>query len=86
MTKSKQFDVCLRAIEGMGCGIAMTQNTVKVRFPPDPDDPTAAPDGEEREYPRPYFTLMVTRVFMELIEQSVIDADGRPLKGGENGS
>ncbi len=80
MARSKQFETCLRAIEGMGCGVALTQNAVKVRFPPDPNDPTAAPDGEERIYPRPYFTLLVTRVFMELTEQQIIDDEGRPLK------
>lgn len=75
MTRSKQFDVCVRAIEAVGCGVAFTQNAVKVRFPPDPDDPHAAPDGTEREYTRPFFTLLVTRVFMELVEQQAIDAE-----------
>lgn len=81
-----QFEVCIQALKGMGCGVAFGQNTVKVRFPPDPDDPTAAPDGTEREYAKPFFTLLVSRVFMELMEQSIIDAEGWPLKGGENGS
>lgn len=76
MTRSKQFEVCLRAIEGMGCGVALTQNTIKVRFPPDPDDPTAAPDGTEREYAKPFFTLLVTRVFMQLTEAAIIDDEG----------
>jgi hypothetical protein len=76
VSKSRQFDVCLRAIEQMGCGVALTQNAVRVRFPPDPNDPLAAPDGEEREYPRPYFTLMITRVFMELTEAGIIGDDG----------
>lgn len=76
MSKSRQFDVCLRAIEAMGCGIAFTKNTVRVRFPPDPNDPLAAPDDEEREYPRPYFTLLVTRVFFDLIEQGIISQEG----------
>lgn len=73
---SKQFDVCIQAIEGMGCGVALTQNTVRVRFPTDPNDPTAAPDGEEKEWPRHIFTLLVTRVFMELIETDIINDDG----------
>jgi hypothetical protein len=60
----------------MGCGVVLTQSTVKVRFPPDPDDPLAAPDGEEREYPRPFFTLLITRVFIELAEAATIDDEG----------
>lgn len=73
-----QFEVCLRALEQVGCGVALvSHDLVRVRFPPDPDDPHAAPDGEEREYNRTFFTLLVTRVFMELIEQGVIDEEGR---------
>ena len=71
-----QFDVCVQAIEDMGCGVALTQRTIRVRFPPDPNDPTAAPDGEEKEWPRHIFTLLVTRVFMELIEFGIINDDG----------
>lgn len=79
MSKSKQFDTCVRAIEAMGCGVAFTQSGVRARFPPDPNDPHAAPDGEEQEYDRAYFTLLVTRTFLELSEQQIIDDEGRPL-------
>ena len=77
--KNTQLDVCVRALEGMGCTVDLTRSTVRIRFPPDPNDPHGAPDGEEREYLRPFFMLLVTRVFMELMEQEIIDLNGRPL-------
>ncbi len=77
---SNQFEVCVRAMEQAGCGIALTRDTVRVRFPTDPDDPHAAPDGEEHEYARAYFTLMVSRVFLELAEQEIIDDEGDAIK------
>ena len=77
---SNQFAVCVRALEQAGCGIALTKDTVRVRFPPDLNDEHAAPDGEEHEYARAYFTLMVSRVFLELAEQEVIDDEGNALR------
>jgi len=72
-----QFRVCGRALQDAGCGVAFVGNTiVRVRFPPDPNDPVAAPDGEEREHSRSFFTLMVTKTFMELLEHDLIDEDG----------
>lgn len=80
MSRGKQFDVCIRALEQAGCGVAFEgANAVRIRFPPNPNDPHAAPDGEERTYPRPYFTLLVTRLFMELVEQHMIDDEGKAL-------
>lgn len=73
-----QFQVCVNALQDAGCGVAFTDpGTVRVRFPPDPNDPLAAPDGEEHEYSRAFFTLMVTKTFMELIEKGLITVDGR---------
>lgn len=66
-------------MEQAGCGIALTKDTVRVRFPPDANDPHAAPDGEEHEYARAYFTLMVSRVFLELAENEIIDDKGDAL-------
>lgn len=77
---SNQFNVCVSALEQAGCGIALTKDTVRVRFPPDPHDEHAAPDGDEHEYARAYFTLMVSRVFLELAEQEIIDDEGNVLK------
>ncbi len=77
---SNQFAVCVHALEQAGCGIALTKDTVRVRFPSDPNDEHAAPDGEEHEYARAYFTLMVSRVFLELAEQEIIDDEGNALK------
>lgn len=71
-----QFDICIRAMKNMGCGVTVKANSVKVRFPADPNDPSAAPDGEEREYDKTYFTLLITRTFMELVEEEIIDANG----------
>ncbi len=73
-----QFDVCVQALQQAGCGVAfLPNNVVRVRFPPDPDDPTAAPDGEEKEYSRSFFTLVVTRTLLDLIEQGMVNAEGR---------
>lgn len=66
-------------MEQAGCGIALTKDTVRVRFPPDAGDPYAAPDGKEHEYARAYFTLMVSRVFLELAEHEIIDDKGDEL-------
>ncbi len=77
---SNQFDVCIRALEQAGCGIALTKDTVRVRLPSDPNDGHAAPDGEEHEYARAYFTLMVSHVFLKLAEQEIIDAEGDTLE------
>lgn len=73
-----QFDTCIKALQDAGCGVAFVgNNAIRVRFPPDPNDPLAAPDGEEQEYSRVFFTLMVTKTFMELIERGLITEDGR---------
>ncbi len=73
-----QLDVCVQALQRAGCGVAFIGNSaIRVRFPPDPNDPLAAPDGEEREYSRAFFTLMVTKTFMELIEKGLVTEDGR---------
>lgn len=75
-----QFDICTQAMENMGCDVTVTQNSVKVRFPADSHDPGAAPDGEEREYDKAFFTLLITRTFMELVEENIIDSDGEEVR------
>ena len=60
------------------CGVKVTTEpgrSVTCLFPPNPDDPHGAPDGEERTYDETYFTLLVTRTFLELAEEGVIDAE-----------
>lgn len=81
-----RFDVCVRALQDAGCGVAFVgNNIVRVRFPPDLNDPVAAPDGEEREYSRAFFTLMVTKTFMELLEQGLVTEDGRGVVAASSG-
>lgn len=74
-----QFDVCVQAMERVGCRVTVGTHSVKVRFPADKDDPGAAPDGEEREYNKPYFTLLITRTWLGLIEEHIISSNGEPL-------
>ncbi len=71
-----QFDVCVKAMEGVGCQVTVGTDSVKVRFPADPDDPGAAPDGEERQYNKAYFTLLITRTWIGLIEDRIISTNG----------
>ncbi len=74
-----QFDVCVQAMQGVGCQVTVEADSVKVRFPADPNDPGAAPDGEERQYNKAYFTLLITRTWLGLIEEHIISSDGEPL-------
>lgn len=74
-----QFDVCVQAMEDVGCLVTVERDSVKVRFPFDTDDPGAAPDGEERQYNKTYFTLLITRTWLGLIEEHVISSNGEPL-------
>ncbi len=70
------FHRCLMALQQAGVRVTTEQDTVTCVFPPDPDDPHAAPDGEEQTYSKAYFTMLVTRTFFELVEQDVIDTEG----------
>jgi hypothetical protein len=62
-------------LQRAGVTVRTEQGTVTCVFPPDPNDEHAAPDGDEITYSTAHFTLLVTRTFLELAEDGVIDAE-----------
>lgn len=78
MTKQGQslLNRCLMALQATGVKVTTGQNTVTCVFPSDPNDQHAAPDGEEHTYSETYFTMLVTRTFLDLTERGVINVEG----------
>ena len=66
---------CVMELQRCGIKVTTEPGSVTCLFPPNPDDPHGAPDGEERTYDETYFTLLVTRTFLELAEEGVIDSE-----------
>lgn len=74
-------NLCIMTLQR--CGVSVTTepgsaagpSTVTCWFPPNLNDPHAAPDGEERTYDEAYFTLLVYATFLDLVEREIIDAE-----------
>ncbi|KKK55708.1 hypothetical protein LCGC14_3071830 [marine sediment metagenome] len=66
---------CIMTLQRAGVTVRTEPGVVTCVFPPDPNDEHAAPDGDEIVYSTTDFTLLVTRTFLELAEEGVIDAE-----------
>jgi hypothetical protein len=78
MTKTPEqglLNRCFMALQRAGVKVTTEPGSVTCVFPPAPNDPHAAPDGNEVTYSTANFTLMVTRTFLDLAERGVIDAE-----------
>ncbi len=77
MTKQGQnlLNRCIMEIQRAGVKVRTEAGLVTCTFPPDPDDEHDAPDGTEITYTETQFTLLVTRTFLELTENGVIDGE-----------
>ncbi len=76
MAKEEQnlLNRCILTLQRAGVKVTTERGSVTCTFPPDPNDKHAAPDGDERTYDETKFTLLVTRTFLELAEERIIDA------------
>lgn len=77
MTKQGQnlLNRCIMEIQRAGVEVRTLAGLVTCTFPPDPNDKHDAPDGTEITYTEAHFTLLITRTFLELAENGVIDAE-----------
>ncbi len=66
---------CIMELQRCGVRVTTEPGSVTCLFPPNPNDPHGAPDGEECTYDETYFMLLVSRTFLELAEQGVIDPE-----------
>ncbi len=65
---------CIMALQRAGVKVTTERGSVTCLFPPNIDFSSGAPDGNEVVYSESDFTLLVTRTFLELAEQGIIDA------------
>ena len=81
MTKNESgmLGKCMMALQACGVKITTDGGNVTCVFPPNPNDPHAAPDGEEQTYSEKDFAFIVSRTFLELVEQDTIDAEGNAV-------
>ena len=70
------FEEGVRAMEQAGCHVILTKSSVLVRFPPDPNDPHAAPDGDEQEFDLRHFSNTAALVYARLVAEGVIKEGG----------
>ena len=66
----------IQALEQAGCHVTVGKTSVLVRFPSDPDDPHAAPDGDEREFDLRHFSNTAALVYARLVAEGAIKDGG----------
>ncbi len=66
----------IRALEQAGCRVTIGKNSVRVRFPSDPNDPHAAPDGDEQEFDLRHFSNTAALVYARLVAEGAIEEGG----------
>ena len=77
MNQKKQslLNRCIMALQLAGVTVTTERGSVTCLFPPNIDFSSGAPDGNEVVYSESDFTLLVTRTFLELAEQGIIDRE-----------
>ena len=70
------FEEGVRAMEQAGCRVTVGKTSVLVRFPPAPNDPHAAPDGDEREFDLRHFSNTAALVYARLVAEGAIKDGG----------
>jgi len=66
----------IQALEQAGCRVTVGKTSIQVRFPPDPNDPHAAPDGDEQEFDIRHFSNTATLVYFRLVAEGAIKEGG----------
>lgn len=66
---------CIMSLQRAGVRVTTERGSVTCLFPPNIDFSSGAPDGNEVVYSESDFTLLVTRTFLALAEQGIIDAE-----------
>lgn len=66
---------CIMALQRAGVKVTTERGSVTCLFPPHIDFSSGAPDGNEVVYSEAQFTLLVTRTFLTLAEDEIIDAE-----------
>ena len=66
----------IQALEQAGCQVTVGKTSVLVRFPPAPNDPHAAPDGDEREFDLRHFSNTAALVYARLVAKGAIKEGG----------
>ena len=76
MADQSALSRCWQALDEAGCRVDFEKTVVRVRFPPDPNDPHAAPDGDEVEYDRKHFVNTALLVYARLVAEGAIKEGG----------
>ncbi len=66
---------CIMSLQRAGVRVTTARGSVTCLFPPSIDFSSGAPDGHEVVYSEAEFTLLVTRTFLKLAENGVIDRE-----------
>ena len=66
---------CIMALQRAGVKVTTERGSVTCLVPANIDFSSGAPDGNEVVYSESNFTLLVTRTFLELAEQGIINEE-----------